>query len=218
MLLQSYGKGSTLNVQNQYIAIVSVEWDIVDLLESCGRFSIVGFFDAFADRFTGEFRHLGSDEEWSRMRGDIPDLKIALAIDDPHTRARLYTHYGSEAVVSLRSPHAYVSSRASVGHGSIVQRGVTVMPNVQVGKACKINVNGTLHHDVKVGDFSTIAPGAHLLGNVVIEENVYVGAASTIRQRCRIGAGAIIGAGAVVVRDVPPGEVVVGVPASRRLR
>jgi len=75
-----------------------------------------------------------------------------------------------------------------------------------------------VHHDAKIGNFSTLAPGSQVLGNVTIEERAYVGAGAVIRQRCRIGEGAVVGAGAVVVEDVAPGAVVVGVPANRRLK
>jgi acetyltransferase-like isoleucine patch superfamily enzyme len=47
---------------------------------------------------------------------------------------------------------------------------------------------------------------------VVIEDDCWVGAGATILGGVRIGHGAVIGAGAVVVSDVPPGGVVVGVP------
>jgi sugar O-acyltransferase (sialic acid O-acetyltransferase NeuD family) len=201
----------------QPIAIVSVEWDVVDLIESNGGYTITGFFDAAPDCAVGEFRYLGRDDAWSSIRSEIPDLKIALAIDHPAARARLFKHYGS-AIVTLHSSAAYISPRAAVGEGSIVQRGVTVMPNAQIGAACKLNVNCTVHHDAKIGNFSTLAPGSQVLGNVTIEERAYVGAGAVIRQRCRIGEGAVVGAGAVVVEDVAPGAVVVGVPANRRLK
>lgn len=199
------------------VAIVSVEWDVVDLIESIGGYTIAGFFDAAPDCEVGEFRYLGRDDAWSGIRSEIPDLKIALAIDHPAVRARLFKHYGN-AIVALHSSAAYISPRATVGEGSIVQRGVTVMPNAQIGAACKLNVNCTVHHDAKIGDFSTLAPGSQVLGKVTIEERAYVGAGAVIRQRCRIGEGAVVGAGAVVVEDVAPGAVVVGVPANRRLK
>jgi sugar O-acyltransferase (sialic acid O-acetyltransferase NeuD family) len=200
----------------QPIAIVSLEWDVVDLIESLGAYTIVGFFEASAACSARDLRYLGSDDAWPKIIMDIPDLKIALAIDFPAARARLFTHYGG-AAIQVRSAGAYVSPRAAIGEGSIVQRGVTVMPNAHIGTACKLNVNCTVHHDARIGAFSTLAPGSQVLGNVTIEDRVYIGAGAVIRQRCRIGEGAVVGAGAVVVEDVPPGAVVVGVPAKRRL-
>jgi acetyltransferase-like isoleucine patch superfamily enzyme len=55
--------------------------------------------------------------------------------------------------------------------------------------------------------------GASLAGQVTIGDFASVGTNATILPRISIGAGAIIGAGAVVTKDVPEGEIVVGVPA-----
>ena len=48
---------------------------------------------------------------------------------------------------------------------------------------------------------------------VVLEKNVYLGANVTIMPGVRLGEGAVIGAGSVVIRDVPPHHIAVGVPA-----
>ena len=48
---------------------------------------------------------------------------------------------------------------------------------------------------------------------VVIERNVWIGANATVLPGVRLGEGAIVGAGAVVTSDVPPGTLVLGVPA-----
>lgn len=204
--------------EKQRIAIVSIKWDVVDLIASLNCFDILGLFDTNRNGSVGDFRYLGPDEAWKSVKRDDPLLKVALAIDQPTARARLFNHYGSDAVVTLRSHHAHVASRTQIGHGSIVQRGVSLMPNARIGVACKLNVNVFVDHDCRIADFTTLAPGSTVFGGVTIEEGVYVGAGAIIHQGHRVGSGATVGAGAVVVKDVPPYAVVVGVPASRRLR
>jgi acetyltransferase-like isoleucine patch superfamily enzyme len=58
-------------------------------------------------------------------------------------------------------------------------------------------------------------PGACIGGDVEIEEDVLVGANSTILQGVRVGRGAVVGAGATVVNGVDPGVTVVGTPARK---
>jgi acetyltransferase-like isoleucine patch superfamily enzyme len=70
-----------------------------------------------------------------------------------------------------------------------------------------------IHHDCRIGSFSTIAPGACLLGAVTVGEQVFVGANATVLPHRRIGSRAVVGAGAVVTKDVPDGATVTGVPA-----
>ena len=51
------------------------------------------------------------------------------------------------------------------------------------------------------------------LAGPVLEQGARIGANATVLPGVRIGAGSLVGAGSVVTRDVPPGVIVVGVPA-----
>ncbi len=68
-------------------------------------------------------------------------------------------------------------------------------------------------HDTRICNFSTAAPGVNLGGNCVFGEGVEFGINSSTIQGVKIGAGAVIGGGAIVVRDIPDNSVAVGVPA-----
>lgn len=66
----------------------------------------------------------------------------------------------------------------------------------------------------------SIAPGKSMFlqplrskGGIVIEDDVWLGVGVTVLDGVRIGEGAVVAAGAVVTRDVPPGAIVGGVPA-----
>ena len=199
------------------VAIVPIEWDVVDLIESIPEFKLVGFFDPDANAHTGEFLRLGADDDWPDVHRHRPNLKVAIMLDPPSLRKKLFALFGEDSVISVISPHAHVSPRSSYGLGLIAQRQVTVMPQVRMGKGCTLNIGVTLHHEVTLGDFVSLAPGARLLGTVSVGDYAYIGAGAVVRQNVRIGANAKVGAGAVVVRDVPDGAVVVGVPANRQL-
>ncbi len=65
----------------------------------------------------------------------------------------------------------------------------------------------TLQHNIDSPTFDVVG------GPVIIEDYVYIGPRAIILPGLRIGYGAVVGAGAVVTRDVPPFAVVGGVPA-----
>ena len=71
----------------------------------------------------------------------------------------------------------------------------------------------TLDHDVVLGEGVYLSPGVNLAGTVVVEEGAFIGIRATVAPGVRIGAWATVGAGAVVLHDVAPGDTVVGVPA-----
>ncbi|HEY1629263.1 MAG TPA: acetyltransferase, partial [Tepidisphaeraceae bacterium] len=70
-----------------------------------------------------------------------------------------------------------------------------------------------IDHECEIGEASHICPGAALAGRVRVGNGVFVGLGANILPCLNIGDHAIIGAGATVIRDVPAGATVVGIPA-----
>lgn len=85
------------------------------------------------------------------------------------------------------------------------QAGITIEDDVLIGHNVIITTLNHLQDPKRRSDM--------LLGAVHIEKQVWIGANVTICPGVRIGYGAIIAAGAVVTKDVPPLTVVGGVPA-----
>lgn len=71
-------------------------------------------------------------------------------------------------------------------------------------------------HDSQIGKYTTVAPNAVVLGRVKISELCYIGSNSTILPEKKIGMKSIIGAGAVVTKDVKEEAIVIGVPARKK--
>ena len=195
------------------IVVVGLEKEVVDLIEATGAFQVTGVLDPDAGAGIADLPLLGSDADWPRLKAGRPELVAALTLDAPRLREKLAAHYGMENLPSIVSPRAYLARGVTVGPGCLIQRGVTVMSDAAIGRACKVNIEATVHHDCRVGDYCTLAPGCRLLGNVHVEDRVFIGAGAVILPRVRIGADATIGAGAVVTGDVAAASTVAGVPA-----
>ncbi len=73
--------------------------------------------------------------------------------------------------------------------------------------------NVTLTHDDVLSDHVVCAGGVALAGEVHVGEGAYLGAGCRVRERRWVGAWALVGMGAVVLEDVPVGQVWTGVPA-----
>lgn len=125
---------------------------------------------------------------------------------------RLLSDHGLQIPV-LVHPNASLSSSARVGAGTQVLAQAVVAAHVELGAACIVNHKASVDHECHIGNGVHVAPGATLCGNVVVEDHVMIGAGAIVLPRLRLGCGALVGAGAVVTRDVPPHAVVVGSPA-----
>lgn len=192
-----------------------VEQIIYDLNVRQPQWNILGFLDddpATHGTRVADYPVLGDHAALSRY----PEAMLAVALSQPYRKRELIqrlSQYPMRRYATLIHPLAWIARRVALGTGSIVYPGVHIDVDVHIGDFVLINKVCTIGHDTVVGNYTTMAPGVKLGGQCRFEEGVDFGInASTVQGRS-IGAWSIIGAGAVVLRDIPPASVAVGVPA-----
>lgn len=124
-----------------------------------------------------------------------------------------------------------------IGPGCVFTTGtVSIGRDVYIGRDCVIQ---STHGRIVIGDHVMFGPGVHIHGGnhvtdhvgvfmkevdakrvgedgmVVIEDDFWIGACAIILKGVTVGEGSVIGAGAVVTRDIPPYSVYTGAPAER---
>lgn len=99
------------------------------------------------------------------------------------------------------------------GLGNYVQESVITQAGVEIGDNSSIHIGTMIGHESRIGNSVFIAHAVSISGSCTIEDGVFIGTNATVLPRTRIGKWSIIGAGAVVTRDVPDYSVVVGNPA-----
>lgn len=145
--------------------------------------------------------------------GMIDDVIIAIANTGHRRTVAAKLRSSSYPLKSLIHHTVRIRPSVSIGKGSVICPGVQLTVDIIIGEFAIINLNATIGHDVKLGNFVSIMPGVNISGNVTIGDGAFIGAGATVLQGRTIGDNATVGAGAIVTRDVPPGIVVVGVPA-----
>ena len=154
------------------------------------------------------------------MRQGIRHFAVGLGgVGDNQPRRRLFELGVAHGLIPLtiRHPSAACSPTAAIGAGSVLYPSAVVNAGSALGVNVIVNTGAIIEHDCIVGDHAHVATGAVLGGAVRVGAGAHIGCGATIRQGIAIGEAAVVGAGAVVVRDVLPHTVVVGVPA-RALR
>ena len=104
-------------------------------------------------------------------------------------------------------------SRVAIGEGSHVHAGSILTADIHIGAFVVLNRHVDVSHDCHIESWSTLAPAVTLAGNVRVGAGADLGVRVTCIPGVHIGADSIVGAGAVVTRDVPAGHTAVGVPA-----
>ena len=94
--------------------------------------------------------------------------------------------------------------------------GAVVQIEVQVGVGAIINSGAIVDHHCQLADYCHVSPGAALAGEVQVQARAWVGIGSTTLPRVTIGKGTTIGAGSVVVSDIPDSVVAYGNPCRVR--
>jgi sugar O-acyltransferase (sialic acid O-acetyltransferase NeuD family) len=118
------------------------------------------------------------------------------------------------AVASLISPSAFVSPSAILGENALVFPGVFVGAQVRVGDLFCAHGGVVVEHHCNIGHNIMMGPRGALSGFVSVASHCFLGAGCAVHPERMIGRGTLIGAGSVVVRDIPPHVIARGAPAA----
>jgi len=189
---------------------------VIDVAEKMGVWQIRGVLDdnpALAGSEFLSYPILGGIECLDALNREQDFIFVAIGSNAVRQRIANSLIAKGFSLPILIHPSATVGRDVSVGYGSVVMAGVVINPSTQIGALCILNTACSVDHDGKLGAAVHISPGAHLAGSVTVGEQSWVGIGSSIIEGRMIGCRSIIGAGAVVVDDIPDDVTVVGVPA-----
>lgn len=118
-----------------------------------------------------------------------------------------------ERLVIAQHPTAVVAPDVEIGPGTMICASVVVNTGSIISQNVILNTACTVDHHNHIGDHAHIAPGVNLGGDVSVGQGTLVGIGATVLPQRKIGAWSTIGAGAVVVDDLPDQVTAVGNPA-----
>ena len=120
-------------------------------------------------------------------------------------RLQILEEYGIP-IATIIHPSAIISPTAQVANA-------VIHTLARIGTGCIINTGAIVEHDCVVKDFVNMSPNCAMAGHCSVESRAFLGIGSTLSPAVTIGEDAVIGAGAVVLTDIPAHATAVGVPA-----
>lgn len=115
--------------------------------------------------------------------------------------------------LTLVHPTALIGRGVQLGEGVVICPRVTLTCDIRIGAMTMINCHSSAGHDANVGAWCTISAHCDLTGGTVLGDEVFLGSGVRIIPYKKIGARSTLGAGSVIIRDVPESVSVFGNPA-----
>jgi acetyltransferase EpsM len=106
-----------------------------------------------------------------------------------------------------------VMESAEIGGGCMLLPHTVVNTGARLGKHVIVNTAAIVEHDSIIEDGVQLGPGVSMGGRVIVEKSAFIGTGAVLAPRIKVGEGTVVGAGSVVVKDLPPSVLAYGVPA-----
>ena len=185
---------------------------IADIVRKSGD-NLVGFLDDTKEAGTEFFDAfiLGNTDSYS----EYCDKEFIIAIGNNAIREKVAAKMKNATFYTAIHPTAVIGEGAFIGEGTCVMANAVINADAKVGKHCILNTASVVEHDNLLSDFVHISPAVALAGTVSVGERTWIGIGAKVKNNTDICADVIVGAGAVVVKDITEEGTYVGVPARK---
>lgn len=151
--------------------------------------------------------------EWLNTQ-DRKDIYAVCAVGNPKDKYNLIKKASPYNLkfATLIHPDARLNKYCEIGFGSIICYGSMISVNTKIGNHVCINPGCGIGHDTIIDNYTSLYWNVTLSGNVYIRQGCEIGSKAVVIQKKTVGEWSIIGAGAVIIRDMPDHCTAVGVP------
>lgn len=194
-----------------------VQWLIERINEKELTWEIKGYIDDGIDAGTeiNGYPVLGGINELLEMQQEIA---VVCAIGSSSIRKKIIERISSNPNIefpNIVDPSVEMSKYVKFGKGNIICAGTILTVNIDIKDFSILNLDCTVGHDVVLNSFVTVYPSVNISGCVMIGKHTEIGTGTQIIQGKTISENVIIGAGAVVVKNIDISGTYVGTPAKR---
>jgi len=156
---------------------------------------------------------IGNFKDLIRCRNNYDEAFVAIGDNKQRTEKTKQIKDIGVKIAIIKHPRAIISESSYIEMGALICAGVILQSNVKIGMSAIINTGAIVDHDTCVDEGAHICPGVNIAGKVSIGKKTFIGIGATVINNIVIGDNVIIGAGSVVIRDVGDNSKLSGIPA-----
>lgn len=191
---------------------------IIDIVHLNKNYNITGFIDSYksAGEIIYGYELLGDLNMLSSLIEKHNVFGIVIAIGDNNSRKnahkKILSINSKIKFISLVHPSAILSESVILGKGSVIMADVVINADAMIGEFCILNTKASFGHDSTMREYSSLASGVVVAGNVRIGRCSAICLGAAIIQQVSIGKHTVVGAGSLVLKSIGDYKTVWGVP------
>jgi UDP-N-acetylbacillosamine N-acetyltransferase len=191
---------------------------VADIMRLHDQYQISGFLDSVnleraQTKFCGASVLGGEEQLDDLLQQGVNHIICAISVGRARLRLMELARAKGFQLATAIHPHAVIAPGVPIGAGSIIFAGSVINPYAKLGENVVVATCASVDHECTIADGAWINAGAHLGGRVIVEQAVTVEMGAIVGGRIRIGADSIVGAGSLVLDDIPSGVLAYGRPA-----
>ena len=149
---------------------------------------------------------------------DTPGTMAVIAISDNDIRKEIASRFENICWSVLVHPQTCVHSSVHLREGTVVFPGALILADTKIGAHTIINTAAVINQDAEIGSFCHIAPSCAIGNSVKIADRSFIGMGAIVIPYVSINENVTVGAGSTVIKDSGPEGMYVGSPARRVMR
>ena len=182
------------------------------------KHEVIGILDDDLSKLGKELwgvKVLGQIKDLDKVLEQHNKIGIVISIANPLVKEKIVKNlnqYTQLYYPNFIHKNTWISNKVELGIGNIIYPGVSINYETTLKDFITINMNASFGHNCTLNNYVTISPGVNLAGFTIVGQSTFIGINACCIQGHSIGKWSTIGAGAVIIKDLPDYAVVVGNP------